>query len=262
MKVVLFCGGLGTRLREYSDTIPKPLVPVGPRPIVWHLMKYYAHFGHKDFILCLGYKGELIKEYFLNYNECMSNDFTLSDGGRVVKPFNVDIADWKISFVDTGMHSNIGQRLTAVREHLAGEELFLANYSDGLSDAPLPDMIDLAQRSRAVATFISVKPTQSFHAVQADAAGCVKSIVSVTQSDTWVNGGYFVLRNEIFDHIRKGEELVEAPFHRLAEQNKLFTHRYTGFWACMDTFKDKMMFDERYNRGDTPWTVWRNGGPR
>ena len=120
MKVVLFCGGLGTRLREHSDTIPKPLVNIGYRPILWHLMRYYAHFGHKDFILCLGYRGDLIREYFLNYNECMSNDFVLSEGGRKIELLRSDIEDWRITFVDTGLHSNIGQRLLRVRQYLRG----------------------------------------------------------------------------------------------------------------------------------------------
>ena len=132
MKVVLFCGGLGTRLREHSDTIPKPLVNIGYRPILWHLMRYYAHFGHKDFILALGYRGDLIREYFLNFNECMSNDFVLSDGGRKIELMSRDLDDWRITFVDTGLHSNIGQRLLRVRKHLAGEDAFLANYADAL----------------------------------------------------------------------------------------------------------------------------------
>ena len=136
MKVVIFCGGLGTRLREYSETIPKPLVNIGERPIIWHLMKYYAHFGHKDFILCLGYRGDLIKNFFLNYNECDSNDFVLSESGRKIELFNEDTSDWRITFVDTGLKSNIGQRLKAVEKHLEGEEVFLANYTDGLSDYP------------------------------------------------------------------------------------------------------------------------------
>ena len=136
MKVVLFCGGLGTRLREYSDTIPKPLVNIGQRPIIWHLMRYYAHFGHKDFVLCLGYRGDMIKEYFLNYNECMSNDFTLRNGGKDIELFQSDIQDWNITFIDTGLASNIGQRLMRVKDYLKDEECFLANYSDGLSDLP------------------------------------------------------------------------------------------------------------------------------
>ena len=133
MKVVLFCGGLGTRLREYSDTLPKPLVNIGARPILWHLMRYYAHFGHKEFVLALGYRGDLIREYFLKYNECLSSDFTFAEGGKKITVASPDISDWTIHFVDTGLHSNIGQRLLRVRKHLEGEPMFLANYSDGLA---------------------------------------------------------------------------------------------------------------------------------
>ena len=147
MKVVLFCGGLGMRLREYSEIIPKPMVNIGYRPILWHVMKYYAHFGHKEFILCLGYKADIIKNYFLNYNEYLSNDFVLTKGGKDLQLIHSDIDDWKITFVDTGLTSNIGQRLKAVQQYVAGDEMFLANYTDGLSDCPLPVLIDtLKQR--------------------------------------------------------------------------------------------------------------------
>src|SRR5690242_16309505 len=141
MKVILFCGGLGMRMREYSEVVPKPLVPIGYRPILWYVMKYYAHFGHKDFILCLGHKADAIKKYFLEYDECVTNDFVLSAGGKNLELLNRDIDDWNITFVDTGLLSNIGQRLKAVQKHLQHEEMFLANYTDGLSDAPLPSVI-------------------------------------------------------------------------------------------------------------------------
>jgi glucose-1-phosphate cytidylyltransferase len=133
MKVVLFCGGLGMRLREYSDKVPKPMVPIGYRPIIWNIMKYYAHFGHKDFILCLGHKADTIKNYFVNYDETISNDFVFTKGGKDIEMLNTDIDDWRITFVDTGINSNIGMRLMKVKEHLKGEEMFLANYSDGRS---------------------------------------------------------------------------------------------------------------------------------
>src|SRR5512146_3359471 len=142
MKVVLFCGGLGMRLRDYAENVPKPMVPLDYRPILWHVMKYYAHFGHTDFILCLGYRGDLVKQYFLNYEECTSNDFVLSEGGRRREMLNSDIDDWRITFVETGLNANIGERLMAVRRHVAGEEMFLANYSDGLTDLCLPDQIE------------------------------------------------------------------------------------------------------------------------
>src|SRR5262245_21723424 len=142
MKVVLFCGGLGMRIREAPEPMPKPMLTIGYRPLVWHLMKYYAHFGHKDFILCLGYRADAIKNYFLNYNECVSNNFVLSNGGKDLRLLNSVIQDWNITFVDTGIHANIGQRLKAVEPYLEGESMFLANYSDGLTDLPLNDYID------------------------------------------------------------------------------------------------------------------------
>jgi len=256
MKVVLFCGGLGTRLREHSDTIPKPLVNVGYRPILWHLMRYYAHYGHRDFVLALGYRGDLIREYFLNYEESLSNDFTLSEGGKRIELHSSDIQDWRITFVDTGLHSNIGQRLLRVRQYLAGETMFLANYSDGLSDLPLDELIEDFSRRKAVATFASVRATQSFHVVQSDHGGLVTSIGPIQDDEVLINGGFFVFRPEIFDYLNEGEELVEQPFARLIEKRLLATWRHTGFWQPMDTFKDKITFDRMEARGDCPWALW------
>jgi glucose-1-phosphate cytidylyltransferase len=258
MKVVLFCGGLGMRLREYSETIPKPMVTVGQRPIIWNLMKYYAHFGHKEFILCLGYKGEMIKSYFLNYNEALSNDFTLSEGGKSIELVNSDIHDWRITFVDTGLMSNIGQRLKAVEGYLKAEKMFLANYTDGLSDLPLDHMLDYFRRADKTACFVSVKPTQSFHVVNSVKDGRVADIEHLRQSGIWINGGFFVFKREIFEHIKPGEELVAEPFKLLIARGELVTYRHTGFWASLDTFKDKQMFDDMYARGEVPWEVWRS----
>jgi glucose-1-phosphate cytidylyltransferase len=258
MKVVLFCGGLGTRLREHSETIPKPMVEIGYRPIIWHLMRYYAHFGHKDFILCLGYKGNYIKNYFLNYNECLSNNFTLSDGGKSIQLHNSDIEDWTISFVDTGLNSNIGQRLVAVKPYLEGEEVFLANYADGLSDLDLNLYLDHFYDRGKIASFLAVQPSQSFHVVSLNGDALVENIRSVRCSDLWINGGFFALRQEIFDCIQVGEELVLEPFQRLIQQKELVAYRNPGFWACMDTLKEKMTFDEMYAKGNTPWAVWES----
>jgi glucose-1-phosphate cytidylyltransferase len=257
MKVVLFCGGLGMRLREFSEAIPKPMVPVGYRPILWHVMRYYAHFGHKDFILCLGYRADTIKQYFLNYDETISNDFVLSEGGRKIDLLASDIQDWKITFVDTGLHANVGMRLKAVQSYLRGEEMFLANYSDGLSDLPLPDMIEYFRAREAVACFAGVRPTQSFHLVSVEDGGRVKSIRHVKDVGMRINGGFFVLRPEIFDWMKEGEELVEAPFQRLAAAGRLLTYPYDGFWACMDTFKDKQLLEDIYTRGQVSWEVWK-----
>lgn len=256
MKVVLFCGGLGTRLREHSETMPKPLVNIGTRPIIWHLMRYYAHFGHKDFILCLGYRGDLIREFFLNYNEALSNDFVLTEGGRKIEVLQKDIEDWRITFVDTGLHTTIGGRLVAVRHFLEDDEIFLANYSDGLSDVRLDLLEDDFRRRKVTASFLSVRSLQSFHAIKADADGLVTDFGGQA-SDYWVNGGYFFLRREIFDYIAPGEELVEEPFRRLIEKQQLSTVRHDGFWRAMDTLKDKIVFDRMYATGDRPWEVWR-----
>ncbi len=258
MKVVLFCGGLGTRLREYSETIPKPMVDIGYRPIIWQLMKYYAHFGHKDFILCLGYRGDYIKRYFLDYDECLSNDFVMSEGGRAVQLHNTDISEWTITFVDTGINSNIGQRLKAVEKYLEGEELFMANYSDGLSDLDLTEYLNFFNKQDKIASFLSVRPSQSFHHVERSVNGLVTHIDAIDQGDFWINGGFFIFKQEIFDYIRDGEELVEQPFHRLIAEEQLVTYRNPNFWACMDTFKEKKLFDDMFAKGDMPWAVWES----
>lgn len=258
MKVVLFCGGQGTRIRDYSERVPKPMVPIGPRPILWHLMKYYSHHGHNDFVLCLGYKAEVIKNFFLHYEEAESNDFVLAKGGRELKLLNKDIEDWTITFVDTGANANIGERLTAVRRYLDGEEIFLANYSDGLTDLDLGKQIStFAQQPKAVGCFLAVKPPQSYYTVSIGSDGAVTGIEPMTESDSWINGGFFVFRNEIFDYIRPGEELALEPFRRLIEQNKLMAYRYTGFWAPMDTFKEKQWLDDLYASGAAPWQLWK-----
>jgi glucose-1-phosphate cytidylyltransferase len=256
MKVVLFCGGLGTRLREHSDTIPKPLVNIGVRPIVWHLMRYYAHFGHKDFILCLGYRGDLVREFFLNYNECLSNDFVISEGGRRIEPLSTDIGDWRITFVDTGMHANLGQRLLRVRKYLSGETEFLANYSDGLSDVPIDRMVDDFRSKDFAASFAAISPANSFHVVEAGTDGVVQSVGPMQRSPLLVNGGFFVMKQEVFGYIREGEELVDQPFARLAAERKLGAYRHDGFWKAMDTYKDKIEFDRMDARGECPWMVW------
>lgn len=257
MKVVLFCGGQGMRLREYSEQIPKPMVPIGPRPILWHLMKYYAHFGHTDFVLCLGHGAAVVKEYFLKYDETVSNDFVLSGGGRDVLLLSSDIGDWKITFVDTGLTATVGERLAVVRPHLEGEEVFLANYSDGLTDLHLPTYLDHALGSGMVASFLAVHSTQSFHVADVGADGLVRSIAPLSSSGLWINGGFFVLRQEIFSYLRPGEDLVAQPFGRLIAEGRLGAYTYAGFWTAMDTFKDRQALEVRYQREDAPWEVWK-----
>lgn len=258
MKVVLFCGGQGVRLRDYSDQIPKPMVNVGYRPILWNNMKYYAHYGHKDFILCLGYKADSIKNYFMNYDETLSNDFVFANGGKDIHLQNSDIHDWKITFVDTGLTSNIGMRLMQVKEYLKDEEMFLANYSDGLTDLHLPTMINwFEEKKDKVASFASYQSFQSFHFVDKEEDGLVNKISQTGSTSLLINTGYFIFRKNFFDYIEYGDEIVEKPFKRLISERKLVSWEHKGFWMSMDTFRDKKAIDDIYEQGNPPWEVWK-----
>lgn len=255
MKVVLFCGGQGLRLREEGRSTAKPLARIGQRPVLWHLMSYYASFGHCDFVLCLGHRSEEIKRYFLEYEETVSNDFVLSKGGRDVTLLGRDIDEWTITFVYTGLHASVGERLMAVRSHLAGEEFFLANYADGLTDLPLDSYIaDFVARDR-IASFVSVVPNASFHFVDTDAGGNVVALRDVASARLRINGGFFVFRSSIFDHLRPGEDLVDGVFPRLMQQKQLAAYRYDGFWHCLDTFKDLQELEDLEARGEAPWRL-------
>jgi glucose-1-phosphate cytidylyltransferase len=256
MKVILFCGGMGMRLRDYSEIIPKPLVTIGRIPILLHIMKYYSYFGINDFILCLGYKADGIKKFFLNPDEYLS--YNLHMGGGYKKDIlNNDVFKWNISLIDTGLHANIGQRLKAVEEHLAGEEVFMANYSDVLTDLPLLDFLDFFEAQGSIAGFLGVRPYHTFHVVNIKNGGLVNKIQDARKANIWINGGYFIFRKEIYHYIRDGEELVDQPFQRLIGEKKLISYQYNGFWGCMDTFKDKQQLEELYNSGQAPWEVWK-----
>jgi glucose-1-phosphate cytidylyltransferase len=233
------------------------MVKIGYRPILWHVMKYYAYYGHKDFILCLGYRADAIKEFFLNYNEWVTNDFTLENGGKDIFLQQSDISDWRITCVDTGMNSNIGQRLKAVEKYLEGEDYFLANYSDGLSDLPLPEMINAFKMSGQVASFLCVKPSQSFSVVSLTDNDRVEKIEFVQDTNFYINGGYFVFKKELFNYMKDGEELVCEPFERLIAENNLMGYKYNKFWHCMDTFKEQKQLNEMYEKGNAPWEVWK-----
>jgi glucose-1-phosphate cytidylyltransferase len=249
------------RMREDSERLPKPMIPVGDRPILWHIMRYYAAFGHHDFIVCLGYKAEAIKDYFLNYNEALSNDFILTDGGRRVELLQRDIDEWSITFVNTGLQATIGERLRAVAPHLEGEDVFLANYGDVLTDAPLPDMVRTLTESDAVALFLCARPTHTFHIVSIDGGNRVKAINDVTTSGIWINGGYFVLRQEIFDYLEKHVDLVDDAIPALVQENRVLAYPYDGFWAPMDTLKDKQTLEGLVASGRAPWSTPLGLGP-
>ena len=256
MKVVIFCGGQGLRMREASEVVPKPMIPIGPRPVLWHVMKYYAHHGFTDFVLCLGYRAEAIKQFFLTYNEAMANDFVLTNGGADVHLLKTDIHDWNITFVDTGLHAPIGERLRAVRHLLRDDELVLANYGDTLTDADLPAMIARARDEQAMASFLAVRPNYSFHVVSMEDDGRVREMRDVMGSDIWINGGYFILRGEFLDQLRPGEDLVEEPLQRLLPAGKVLAQRHEGFWAPMDTLKDQQWLESLHESGDAPWQIW------
>jgi glucose-1-phosphate cytidylyltransferase len=262
MKVVLFCGGQGLRMRGAAgDGVPKPMVPLGGRPLLWHVMRYYAHWGYKDFILCLGHGGEAIKEYFVGREAWRSNDFVVGPGGAGPELLRDDMRDWRVTLVDTGAEANIGERLLAVRPHLRGERMFLANYSDGLTDYPLPHLVeDVADRG-AVGGFLATRPPTSFHFVEQDADGVVRAMRSVEETPLRVNGGFFVFHRDIFDFIRPGEELVEQPFARLATERLLLAHRHDGFWRPCDTPKDVRALEGMLARGPGPWELWRRFPP-
>jgi len=257
MKVVLFCGGRGLRLREHSEAVPKPMVQIGYRPILWHVMRYYAHYGHRDFILCLGYRGDAIKDYFLHYDEAVSNDFVLSEGGRRVELLGSDIADWRITFADTGLDTAIGERLRRVRHLLAGEEIFLANYGDTLTDAPLDELVEEFRADTATAALLSVRPSYSFHVVDVDSSGHVTALRDVASAGLRVNGGGYLLRGGIFETLTSGDDLVDAPFATLATQSRLAAYPYDGFWMSLDTLKDLEIMQRLEAQDVAPWAVWR-----
>ncbi|NMN96676.1 glucose-1-phosphate cytidylyltransferase [Antrihabitans stalactiti] len=258
MKVVLFCGGYGMRMRNGSDdAIPKPMQMVGPRPLIWHVMRYYAHYGHKDFILCLGYGASHIKDFFLNYEEAESNDFVMR--GDKIELLQTDISDWSISFVDTGVESAIGERLRRVRDHLDGDEYFLANYADVLTDAPMDEVVEKFHASGAAASMMIVPPQSSFHCVDIAESGAVTQITPVSRLPIWENGGFFVLSQEVFDLLPPGGDLVEDACGALAKQGRLFGYKHAGFWKPADTFKERAELDASYYKGIRPWMVWEHG---
>ena len=256
MKVVLFCGGLGMRMRDGLTNAPKPMAMVGERPLLWHVMRYYAYYGHTDFILCLGYGASVVKDFFLHYDETRSNDFVLESGAREVKLFTTDISDWRITFVDTGLNSPIGERLRRVRRYLEGEPMFMANYADVLTNASLPDMIGRFEASNAVASLLAVPPQSSHHVVEIGDSGIITQVTPMRELRQWENGGYFLLRQEIFDELNPDEDLVEDAIVRLVLQGRVIAYPYKGYWSPADTVKERADLEELYHQANCPWMIW------
>jgi len=256
VKVVLFCGGYGLRLRDHEPRVPKPVVPLGGDPLVLHVMRYYAHFGHNEFVLCLGYKGDVVREQ-------LEIATKLRPDRQDCQPYDPrqDVHNWNIRYVDTGLDSTIADRLVKIRPFLKNDYTFFANYSDSLSDAALPDLMDEHRASGSVASFMCVRPHLSLHHVELDEfSGRVRSIQGIRQA-LRINGGFFTLNQEIFDYIEPGDELVEQPFARLIESGRLHGHVYDGFWSTIDTYKDHLRMDTLLKSGKAPWQVWRANVP-
>lgn len=253
MKVVLFCGGFGTRIREYSEVVPKPMVPLGQQPILWHVMQYYSAYGLRDFILTLGYKSSVIKRFFLEDQTPILADCVVSRHGRQVEIIGERPPEWRVTMLETGLHRNVGSRLYAARDYLREDEMFMANYSDGLTDAPLDHILEQFRRSDKVGVFVAVRPPATFHLVDFEEDGQVQRIRPSNEASMWINGGYFIFRREIFDYMNDGEELVVEPFQRLIAEQKLMAYKHEGFWRPMDTLRDRQALEDMLERGDTPW---------
>ena len=260
MKVVIFCGGLGLRMRSGNDSAPKPMMTIGDRPVLWHVMRYYAHFGHNEFILCLGFGARAVKDYFLNYQETHSNDFVLTKGGEHIEPLSSDISEWRITFVDTGIDTAIGERLRRVRPYLDDDEVFLANYGDVLTDAPMNDIIDQLMATDAAGSLLAVAPQDSFHVVDIGADSRISAFTPVAKMNMRINGGYFVLRQDIFDYLYEGEDLVMDACVRASADGRMLAIPYDGFWAPMDTLKERSALEEMHRTGNRPWAVWSQPG--
>ena len=255
MKVVIFCGGLGVRMGEETQRIPKPMIEIGGKPMLWHIMRYYSMWGHNEFILALGYKSEVVKQYFLSYNGALFNDFVLGrNGGETsLELLSRDLDEWRITFVDTGLTTTIGGRLKAVAHHLGDDQEFLATYGDGLTDAPLDHMIETFHGTNKMALFLSVHVPFNAHLVYAGDDGIVTSVDEMAESDIRMNGGFFVLKREVVDLIEPGHELVDETFDWLIAHHELLAYRYDGFFRPMDTIKDRQLLEALHDSGEAPW---------
>jgi glucose-1-phosphate cytidylyltransferase len=258
MKVVILCGGKGTRLREETEYRPKPLVSIGGKPILWHIMKTYSTYGFRDFILCLGYRGEMIKDYFINY-DLLNSDFTIELGSKRIRRDNVahDEANWRVSLVDTGVETMTGGRLARIRNYVERDEAFMLTYGDGVSDVNLDALLDFHRRSGRTATVTGVHPVGRFGELAVDGDTVRDFAEKPAASDSWVNGGYFVLSSRIFGYLGGDDCVLEGePLKRLSNEDQLGVYRHSGYWQCMDTMRDMDILNQAWARGDAAWKVW------
>jgi glucose-1-phosphate cytidylyltransferase len=257
MKTVILCGGQGTRLREETEYRPKPLVDVGGRPILWHIMKNYAHHGHHEFVLCLGYRGQMIKEYFLNY-EAMTNDFTISLGSRQGIRYHdaPNEGEFEVTLADTGLDTMTGGRLKRVARYLDGD-VFGMTYGDGLSDVDLTKVWEFHKSHGKLATVTTVRPISRFGTVRLAEDGLVHQFAEKPIQDNWISAGFFILDRRVLDYIDGDETIFEQePLQRLADEGQLMAYRHDGFFYAMDTYREYLLLNELWNSGDAPWKVW------
>jgi len=255
MKVVILAGGFGTRLSEETDLRPKPMIEIGGKPILWHIMKIYSHFGFNDFIVCLGYKGYMIKEYFANYYIHYS-DLTINLANNHVEVHDSHCEPWKVTLLDTGLNTQTGGRIKRIQKYI-GNEKFMVTYGDGVGDINIKELLEFHKKHGKYATVTAVQPSGRFGAIDISDQNVVNNFIEKPAGDSsWVNGGFFVLEPKIFNYI-KGDETVweREPLENLAEEGQLVAYKHSGFWKPMDTLRDKRDLEEMWNKGDAPWKI-------
>ena len=258
VKVAILCGGEGTRLKEETEYKPKPLVTIGHMPILWHIMKIYSHYGFNDFVLCLGYKGDMIKEFFLNY-EWMANDFTMNLKSRNQWVTHLDYPreNWTITFADTGRQTLTAERLLTAKKYLEDGDYFLATYGDGLADVNLKELTKFHQKTKKIATLTGMHPSSKYGQVQFSKDKIITKFAEKPVLSDYINGGYFVFQPALFDHLKKGE-MLESSLQRLVGIKQLSLFEHNGFWQGMDTYKDYQDLNNRWNSRDVPWKIWED----
>jgi glucose-1-phosphate cytidylyltransferase len=258
MKTVILCGGRGTRLGEHGAGIPKALIEIGGKPVLWHLLKIYAQHGLNDFILCLGYLGDAIKRYFLE-QQWIDADFTIemSQAGEYkLQKHETFKEDWRITFAETGLDTNTGGRVKRIEKFLGDDQTFCVTYGDGLADVDLPGLLEFHHQHGKIATLTAVHPRSSFGLLKLDAAGAVIDFEEKPVMEDWINGGFFVFDRQLFDYLGDNCVLEREPLQRLADERQLIAYQHTGFWKCMDTYKDNVEFNQLWDAGEAGWAIW------
>lgn len=254
MKVVILAGGFGTRISEYTETIPKPMVLIGGKPIIWHIMQSYAHFGHKDFFLALGFKAEIIKDYFLKYS-ALNTNFTINLASGDVTPYKGERVDWRVTLIDTGLKTMTGGRVKRMRDYI-GNEPFMLTYGDGVSNVDIKKLLEFHRSHKKLVTVTAVRPTARFGELNMRNEIVTSFQEKPQMHDGWINGGYFIVEPEFFEMIKGDETLLERePLELAAREGQLMAYKHEGFWQCMDSKRDHEMLQLMWEKGDPPWLI-------